>query len=160
MKRVLIGFVVLIIAIQFLRPDRLNFQEDSSKHLKAYVKVPEEITHILIRSCNDCHSNTTRWPWYSEIAPASWLVADDVQSGRRHLNFSEWGTYSQKKMGKKLYQIAEVAGDSSMPLTAYLLMHADAKLNSAERKMLGNWAEEQADQFPGEDDQKKDSTKQ
>lgn len=157
MKKVIIGFVIVIIGIQFYRPEMSNGTEDAAKNIRAYVKVPDEISTMLVRSCGDCHSNTTKWPWYSKIAPASWVIADDVFLGRRHLNFSEWGTYSQKKMGKKLYQIAEVAGDSSMPLTLYLLMHKEAKLSSGERKMLADWAEEQADQFPDGDKKEEDS---
>ncbi|KAB2878720.1 cytochrome C [bacterium] len=158
MRRVFIVLLILITAIQFLRPERSNIPEDPAKNIQSYVKVPDEITKILIRSCYDCHSNTTRWPWYSEIAPFSWVIADDVKLGRRHLNFSEWGTYSQKRMGKKLYQIAEVAGDSSMPLTSYRLTHPDAKLSSMELKMLGTWAEEKADEIPDSDDDYEEGT--
>lgn len=155
MKRVVIGLAVFIILIQFIRPDRSNFQEDPAKNVQSFVKVPVEISDILVRSCNDCHSNTTRWPWYSQIAPASWVIADDVNSGRRHINFSEWNSYSRKKMVKKLYLIAEVAGDNSMPLTLYLNFHAEAKLSSSERTMLANWAEEQAEILLSEDEQEK-----
>lgn len=152
MKRIILGLILLVAAIQLIRPDRTNLPEDPAKHIRAYVKVTEEVETIIARSCYDCHSNTVKWPWYSEIAPFSWVIADDVKSGRRHLNFSEWGTYSQKRMGKKLYQIAEVAGDSSMPLTAYLLAHPEARLSPAERKKLGDWAENLADQFPDDKD--------
>ena len=97
MKRVLIGIALLIVIIQFIRPDMSNIPEDPAKTIHAFVKVPDDIAAILVRSCYDCHSYTTRWPWYSQIAPVSWLIAYDVRSARKHLNFSEWSSYSQKK---------------------------------------------------------------
>lgn len=157
MKKLVFGFVLLLIAVQFIRPNMSNETEDPSKNIRAFVKVPEEISTILTRSCNDCHSNTTKWPWYSQVAPASWVIADDVFLGRRHLNFSEWGTYSKKKMGKKLYLIAEVAADRSMPLTLYLMAHDEAELSLDERKKLAQWADSEADQFFSEDHQEDDT---
>lgn len=154
MKRVLIGFAILAAAIQFIRPERPHTTEDLKKNIRAYVSMDDAIYQTLIRSCGDCHSNTTQWPWYSEIAPVSWVVAGDVENGRRHLNFSEWGNYAPKKMGKKLNQIAEVMADSSMPLTSYVLMHKEAKLSTAELKMLEQWAEEQADKFSDAEEKK------
>lgn len=156
MKKVVFGLLLLIVAIQFIRPDMSNAPEDASKNIRAHVKVPDEISSILVRSCGDCHSNTTKWPWYSKIAPASWVIADDVLLGRQHLNFSEWGTYSQKKMGKKLYQVAEVAADKSMPLSLYLLAHKEAELSPDERKILAKWADEQADLLVSENHSEKD----
>lgn len=156
MKKIIFGILMLIITIQFIRPDMSNAPEDASKNIRAHVKVPDEISNILNRSCGDCHSNTTQWPWYSKIAPASWVIADDVLLGRQHLNFSEWGTYSKKKMGKKLYLISEVAADKSMPLTLYVLAHQEAELSQDERKMLAKWADEQADQLVNEDHVEKD----
>jgi hypothetical protein len=147
MKRVMIGVAVLLVAIQFIRPEKPHAEEHLKKNIRAFVKMEDTIYKTLIRSCGDCHSNTTKWPWYSEIAPFSWVVTGDVENGRRHLNFSEWGNYTPKKMSKKLNQIAEVMADSSMPLASYVLMHKEAKLSSAEMKMLEEWAEEEADKF-------------
>lgn len=147
MKRVLVGIVLLMLVIQLIRPDRSNVPEDHAKNIHAFVTIPDTIDAILVRSCYDCHSNTTRWPWYSGFAPASWIIADDVQMGRRHLNFSEWGTYPQKRMRKKLYEISEVVKDKSMPLHLYLNFHSAAKLSSSEIQMLANWADDEADRI-------------
>jgi hypothetical protein len=86
---------------------------------------------IAAKACFDCHSNETVWPWYSRIAPVSWLIARDVEQGRRHLNFSEW-TYDQHDVG----EIAEVLQYGEMPPSVYLLMHPEAKLTDAEVNML------------------------
>ncbi len=155
MKRLWIGFGILIVAMQLIRPEKSNAPEDPAKNIRSYVPMSDTIYQTLIRSCGDCHSNTTRWPWYSEVAPFSWVIAGDVENGRRHLNLSEWGNYAPKKMGKKLIQIAEVMADSSMPLTSYVLFHKEAKLSSTEMKMIEHWAEEQSDKFD-EDEEKKE----
>lgn len=83
---------------------------------------------IAVRACYDCHSNETVWPWYSNIAPVSWLVQRDVDSGRRHLNFSDWATTREK------HEISEVVSGGYMPPSQYLLMHPEAKLTNAEKQ--------------------------
>jgi hypothetical protein len=98
-------------------------------------------THALVqRACYDCHSNQTVWPWYAHIAPVSWLVTLDTIRGRRHLNFSEWGTGGgedgEEREGREGGEITEVIADGSMPPSNYLWLHPDAKLTPAERQQL------------------------
>ena len=83
---------------------------------------------IAVRACYDCHSNETVWPWYSNIAPVSWLIQRDVDSGRRHLNFSDWANSREKQ------EIVEVISGGYMPPSQYLLMHPEAKLTDAEKQ--------------------------
>lgn len=83
------------------------------------------------RACFDCHSNLTIWPWYSNIAPGSWLIQRDVEEGRRKLNFSEWGTGEVE-----LDEIEEVILEGEMPPAQYLLLHPNANLNTEERRQL------------------------
>jgi hypothetical protein len=97
---------------------------------------PPEVQAILDRSCLDCHSNETRWPWYAYVAPGSWLLAYDVAEGREHLNFSTWDRYSAKQQREKLEEIGEVVEEGEMPLWIYLLAHPDAKLSEAEQQTL------------------------
>lgn len=82
------------------------------------------------RACFDCHSNETVWPWYSNIAPVSWLVQNDVDEGRRYLNFSDWGRVREP------YEIPEVLQQGRMPPSYFLLMHPEAKLTQAEKNAL------------------------
>ena len=90
------------VALQFVnRPDRTNPPEDPSLTFASQQYVPATVSATLERACYDCHSNRTVWPWYSAIAPVSWLVADDVEEGRKHLNFSEWGTYTRKRQASR-----------------------------------------------------------
>lgn len=84
---------------------------------------------IAQKACFDCHSNETVWPWYSNIAPVSWLIQRDVDEGRRHLNFSEWP-------GRGSYEIGEVIAEGEMPPAQYLLIHSGAKLTTAEKQTL------------------------
>ena len=102
--------------------------------------LPPQAIAVLNRSCMDCHSNRTVWPWYSYIAPMSWLIERDVRAGRDHLNLSEWDRYSLKEQTKLLADVASVVKNHEMPLPQYLLLHRDAKLSDAETDPLYQWA--------------------
>jgi hypothetical protein len=102
---------------------------------------PAQVEALLTRACYDCHSNQTRWPWYSRIAPMSWLVARDVALGRKELNFSEWGSYYSQTRKRKLQWMGRVLRERSMPPWAYRLMHPGARLTAAERATLDRWIE-------------------
>ena len=90
-----------------------------------------ETRALAVRACFDCHSNETRWPWYSHVAPASWLVQRDVNQGRQALNFSEW-----QRTYKEAGESAETVSEGEMPLQTYVLMHPSARLSLAERRAL------------------------
>jgi hypothetical protein len=112
--------------------------------------IGEEAGSILKTSCYDCHSNETRYPWYSNIAPAKWLIIRDVSNGREELNFSNWKSLSIKDKIKLLDKIAEEVEDSSMPLPIYTLIHRDATLNEESRKILIDWTEQMMNDLLGE----------
>lgn len=104
------------------------------------VQAPPEVKLILVKSCYGCHSNETTWPWYSNIFPVSWLVANDVHEGRRELNFSVWDEYSHAKRQKKLHEIQEEVASGAMPPWYYIYpMHMDARLSPAEHRMINDW---------------------
>ena len=102
--------------------------------------VPAELTPMLKRSCMDCHSNQTVWPWYSYVAPMSWLVERDVRRGRDHMNFSEWDQYTFKQREKLLADIASAVKNREMPLPQYTLIHRHAKLSDADTDLIYAWA--------------------
>ncbi len=131
--------VVVLIGLQFVRPARTNPAVDQSQTIHARLQVNPQVAAILDRSCQDCHSNTTRWPWYSNVAPVSWLVVDDVNHGRSHLNLSEWGSLDNSKAGKRLEEICEEVEDGAMPLLNYTRIHRSAKLSSEDIKTLCEW---------------------
>jgi Haem-binding domain len=126
-----VGLLALVV-MQFFRPARTNPTSDPSVSFEAVVKPPQEVVSSLKRACNDCHSNQTVWPWYSNIAPVSWLVASDVNEGRVHLNFSNWmqpGAVGEKPEVSELCEQVKVG---KMPLRAYTLLHPQAKLTDLE----------------------------
>lgn len=144
-----IGFAVVavLIMIQFIRPERTNPRADETLAYDRYLKVDEDIAQMLRRSCFDCHSNQTVWPWYSQVAPVSWFLARDVKNGRRHLNFSAWGTYNPTRRLIVLNNIAEEVSSGGMPYPPYLLLHRDAGLDSAARKLIADWADREKDRL-------------
>jgi len=146
------GFVV----IQLVRPARTNPATEPSKTIPSQVKVPAEVDAILKRACNDCHSNETQWPWYSQIAPISWLVVHDVNEGREHLNFSEWGNYDAKKADHKLDEIEEEVEHGGMPLPIYVSMHPEAKLSDEDRRMIHDWAKAERNRLKGDKEEAAD----
>ena len=128
-KRLKIGLslaVVLVVAIQFIRPARTNPTAAPGASLQAQVAVPPEVATLLDRSCRDCHSNQTRWPWYTNVAPVSWWVIDHVDHGRTHFNYSDWQKYRPDERDNLLKQMCELTRKGEMPLASYLRMH-DAK---------------------------------
>lgn len=104
------------------------------------LKLPAEITTIFKRSCADCHSSQTAWPWYSYVAPVSWLVERDVRRGRDHMNFSEWQQYTMQQRQKLLADVASAVKNGAMPLPQYTFIHRQATLSDAERDLVYQWA--------------------
>lgn len=140
-KRIAVIVLVILAAIQLIPVAKTNPAVDSGKSLLAGNNVPAEVSEILQRSCQDCHSNRTKWPWYSHVAPVSWVVASDVSGARRHMNFDEWGSYSLEKRQSKLTKICEELKSGDMPDTKYTLIHRSAKLTEQQRGTLCDWAE-------------------
>jgi len=102
--------------------------------------VPPEVAGILTRACQDCHSNQTVWPWYSRIAPVSWLTIHDVNEGRGELNFSEWSRYTARRQDRKLKEICEQVERGEMPMPIYTVTHPQAKLTASDRKTICVWS--------------------
>jgi hypothetical protein len=126
--------VALILVAQAIRIDKLN------PPVLSEIQADPAVQPILRRACYNCHSNETVWPWYSNVAPASWLVASDVREGRSHVNFSEWGAYGSDVQSHKLVDIAEEVQDGEMPLWYYTLAHTEARLSPEERGRIRDWA--------------------
>lgn len=130
----LLGLIILFGAIQFIPVDRSN------PPATAEISVPPEVRSVLVRSCYDCHSNQTVWPWYSRVAPVSWLVARDVHKGRDELNFSTWDRYSSGRQAKLLKESWEEVSEGEMPMWFYVWLHPNAHLSPADRELIRQWA--------------------
>jgi hypothetical protein len=138
-KWLLISLICLFILIQLKRPARTNPAVDESQSIEAHTQMTLPAKEILDRSCRDCHSNKTEWPWYTNVAPVSWWITDHVSEGRQKLNLSEWGRLDPDRQGKKLRQICDEVEDGVMPLSSYLPMHPKAKLSEQDKKTLCDW---------------------
>lgn len=134
MKVTLIIFALVILLMQAIQVDKTNPKVDSNLE----IKTDENIMSIFRKACYDCHSNETVWPWYSNIAPASWTIKAHVEDGRRSLNFSIWETYSQEEKLKHLKKIHRTAY-AAMPLPSYIKLHEEADLTKEERDLIREW---------------------
>ncbi|HAF23605.1 MAG TPA: cytochrome C [Blastocatellia bacterium] len=136
---VVILAAISFLVIQFFGPAKTNPPIDPSQTIEARLQVPPQVAAIFDRSCNDCHSNKTRWPWYSNVAPVSWFVIGHVNEGRSNQNLSEWGRYDPDRQAKKLQQMCEEVKDGAMPLSSYTPLHPGSKLSAADLKTLCDW---------------------
>ncbi len=133
--RTLIVLAAVLVLAQFVPVDRTN------PPLGGEVPAPPEVRAILKRACYDCHSNETVWPWYSRVAPVSWLVAYDVRHGRREFNFSAWNRLSAERRIKVAQKSLEEIRDDEMPPGIYVSMHPTARLSQGDLRILQQWAE-------------------
>lgn len=143
MKRKRVILLIIFIAILALM-QLIPIQRDNPEMVSG-MKAPDEVLKVLKTSCYDCHSNETVWPWYSYIAPVSWLVTADVQDGRRHLNFSEWESLNTKDKQRALDEIWEEVEEGKMPLAIYTFMHSEANLNGKQLDILYKWTHVSSD---------------
>ncbi|UOU97224.1 heme-binding domain-containing protein [Chryseobacterium daecheongense] len=134
------GFIVLfLIVIQFFDIDKNIAAAPSENAIEKHYQVPSHVRGLLKTSCYDCHSNNTAYPWYNRIQPIKWWLADHVNSGKRHLNFDEFNTYSNEKKLEKLDEITETVKSEEMPLTSYTIVHRNAKLSATEKSEMEQW---------------------
>lgn len=151
-KKSLIALLILVIiflAIQVIPVSR----ENPEVNLGLDFSENSQVRRILVNSCYDCHSHETTWPWYSRIAPASWLVASDVEEAREHLNFSKWELLSEEKQAHAREEIVEEIEKGEMPLNIYLIMHPDAALDDSDKQIIKNWAQTKQMKTPSEDEE-------
>lgn len=141
LKRIGLIIAALLLAAQLVPIDRRNPPIDPSQTIYATAAVPANVRAVLQGSCQNCHSNQTQWPWYSHIAPVSWLVTHDVNRGRAEMNLSVWGTYSQKKKEEKAEAICEQLVNGDMPDGKYLLIHRRAHLTQEQQDAVCTWVE-------------------
>ena len=146
-KMAAVVLVAAFIIAQFIRPNFSNPPVVPGETLEDSTAVPAEVQMIMSRSCNDCHSNKTVYPWYTQITPSNWFLANHVEDGRKQVNFSVWNTYTLKKKAKKLEEICEQLNQKEMPLPSYLWIHRDAKLTDDQAKLLCDWATEEGRKF-------------
>lgn len=139
-KKILLTLLVVIVLIQFIRPAKNKSSQVSANDISRHYTVPANIEGILKRSCNDCHTNHTTYPWYTNIQPVGWWMQHHVNEGKSHLNFSEFASYAPKRQHHKLEETIEMIKEEEMPLNSYLWVHGNAKLSAEDQATLVNWA--------------------
>jgi len=142
LKNILTVLLLLFIGIQFIDVQKNISQSQSANAIENHYKIPEKVQAILKTSCYDCHSNNTTYPSYSKLQPVKWWLADHVNSGKRHLNFDEFNSYSRDKKLEKLDEIVETVKEGEMPLASYTVIHQDAKLSASSRAEIEKWVSE------------------
>lgn len=146
-KVLLISLVAAFVIIQFVPSSRPDNQPVSGQDIFEIQAIPTEVGSILKNACYDCHSQSVKYPWYSYVAPVSWLVARDVNMGREHLDFGKWGKLSKRDKIKVLSEVAEEVEDENMPMQIYINLHSEADLTEKQRELIINWSEELAEQI-------------
>jgi hypothetical protein len=146
MKKALICLVTILVAIQFIHPEK-NESNDQTRNISTKYAVPNDVQHLLSISCNDCHSNKTRYPWYNNLQPVAWMLANHVTDGKRHLNFSNFVAMPIAVQNHKFEDIVETVEKKEMPDGSYTLfgLHKEANLTDEQRELIINWAKTQMD---------------
>jgi hypothetical protein len=139
-KKLLLALLIVLVLIQFIRPERNTSSETiTSNDISKVHPIPQNVHEVLVKKCYDCHSNNTTYPWYINLQPIGWWLANHVSEGKEELNFSEFKTYAQKKADHKLEELGEVAEDGSMPLKSYTILHPQTKLTTADKAAINEW---------------------
>lgn len=144
LKKIIYGLIIAFVIIQFFRPTK-NISNNNTYHISTKYGVPENVQTILKTACYDCHSNTTQYPWYSNIQPVSWFLNDHVVEGKEELNYSEFTNKRIAVQNHKLEEMIEVVDEKEMPLASYTYfgLHKEANLSDEQRLTLVTWFREQ-----------------
>lgn len=140
-KKILIGLLLVLVAIQFIRPAKNQSAELSANDISRAYTISGEMQDLLKTSCADCHSNNTVYPWYSSVQPVAWWLANHVNEGKKELNFSEFASYSPKKQAHKLKEVIEQVKEGEMPLNSYTWVHKNATLTDNQKLAISSWVD-------------------
>jgi len=141
LKTAVFVLFAIFAATQLIRPNLTNPTVIQSETIEAAMEIPTDAAAILERSCADCHTNKTKFPFYAKISPFNWFIVRHIEEGRRQMNFSVWNTYEPRRKLRKLKQICEQVSDGEMPLPSYLWVHRAARLSEKDVEILCAWTE-------------------
>jgi Haem-binding domain len=145
-----LGLPVVLLGIQLIRPARNLGAADGPDEIARKYPVPADVHRLLVTACYDCHSNHTDYPWYADVQPVGWWLAHHVNSGRRHVNFSAFGAYGTHQAARRLDTLANEVDEGGMPLRSYTWMHPAARLTTAQRQKIVDWAQNLHDKLAPE----------
>jgi hypothetical protein len=139
-KKILLALLVVLVIAQFFGPDKNEGEMASIDAFLVETNPPEDVKLILKETCYDCHSNVTRYPWYNNITPVNYWLAEHVNDGKKHFNVSNWEGNSIKRKDHKFEELIEMVEDKEMPLNSYTWTHEEAKLSDAQIASVVDWA--------------------
>lgn len=140
-RKILLIIIVILIGIQFIRPAKNQSADALTSDISHVYSVPQNVSVILKKACNDCHTNNTVYPWYAEVQPVAWWLNHHIEEGKNELNFNEFAAYAIPRQYHKLEEVIEQVKEGEMPIWSYTLIHTDAKLTDVEKQTLIHWAE-------------------
>jgi len=140
LKKILFAIFILLVIVQFFRPEKNDGNLESVNAFLAETNPPKNVKAILQESCFDCHTNSSRYPWYNAITPVNYWLADHIKDGKKHLDFSTWNGNSVKRKDHKFEEIIEMVEQKEMPLPSYTYTHSEAKLNEEQIQAVIDWA--------------------
>lgn len=144
LKPILFGLLAILLLAQFIRPAK-NLSNDLTNDISKKYPIPDSVQAILKVACNDCHSNYTIYPWYAEVQPVAVWLANHVEEGKEHLNFSNFTIRRVAVQNHKFEEIIEMVKEGEMPLASYTWVHRDAILTETQKQTLIDWAQANMD---------------
>lgn len=142
-KNLILLIIVFLGVAQFFKIDKVNEEVHSSHDFLSVVNPPKTVANLIKNQCYDCHSDETKYPWYSDYAPVSWWLKSNINGAREELNFSKWGLISEKQKTAKLQACYEALEEGEMPVALYILMHDEAQFSDEEALELKEWFKNQ-----------------
>jgi len=140
-KKLLLVLLIILVVIQFIKPKKNIHPGPEPADISTLYPVPANVDSILVVACKDCHSNNTRYPWYNNIQPVAWFLANHVTDGKRSFNLNEFATFPVARQYDKIEEIKKQIDKGEMPLSSYTLIHKDAVLTDAQKNTIINWSE-------------------
>lgn len=140
LKKILLVLLVLLVIIQFIHPKRNKAEGTQPNYIGNAFPVPDNVKTILDKACMDCHSNNTRYPWYTKLQPVDWWITKHIKEGKEHLNLDDYTNRRLRYQFHKMEEIEEQVKEGHMPLNSYTWIHKDAILTDEEKNILIGWA--------------------
>jgi hypothetical protein len=139
-KKILLFLLAALIVIQFIHPKPNKAKGDQPNYIGKTFPIADDVKVILSKACNDCHSNNTRYPWYSNIQPVDWWMNGHIKKGKKGMNLDEYTNRRLRYQYHKMEELVDIVKEGKMPLNSYTWLHKDAKLSQNEKDKLINWA--------------------
>jgi hypothetical protein len=140
-KKILLFLLAVLVIIQFIHPKKNKSEGPQPNYIGSKYTIPDDVKAILAKACNDCHSNNTRYPWYSLLQPVHWWMDNHIQDGKKHINYDEYTNRPLRYQYHKLEETIEMVKEGKMPINSYTWTHKDAKLTAEEKAKITGWAQ-------------------